>query len=382
MSQELPPIIIIKKKGSHGGHHGGAWKVAYADFVTAMMALFIVLWLLNSSVQVRKAVSAYFTDPSGSGKLSGSAAAGTGEAVSISKDDMADLKDKLEQAIKKSPDLAKLKDYVQMSVTGDGLRIEMLESDKGMFFKSGSALPSEVGDELLVALSAELSKLPNNIMIEGHTDARPFNSRKDYSNWELSTDRANSARRLMEASGLPPGKVIQVRGFADQNLRDPEHPDDAKNRRVSVIVRYQDLQSSDEEGGKAGAEGGEKKEGDKKEGEKQEDQKGEKKEGGDKKSEEKKEPAATAKTAVGKHEAKPEHQAQPEHEAQREHEAKSEPKHEAKSTGKDPAPAKAKGHDQQPTSEEAPKAETHKAAPKAAPHAAKPAVAAKETGKE
>jgi chemotaxis protein MotB len=229
-----------------------AWKVAYADFVTAMMALFIVLWLLNSSVQVRKAVSAYFTDPSGSGKLSGSAAAGTGEAVSVSKDDMSDLKDKLEQAIKKSPDLAKLKDYVQMSVTGEGLRVEMLESDKGMFFKSGSALPSEVGYELLVALSSELSKLPNNVMIEGHTDARPFNSRKDYSNWELSTDRANSARRLMEANGLPPGKVIQVRGFADQNLRDPEHPDDAKNRRISVIVRYKNVQPSDDDESDAG----------------------------------------------------------------------------------------------------------------------------------
>ena len=277
MSQELPPIIIIKKKGGHGGHHGGAWKVAYADFVTAMMALFIVLWLLNSSVQVRKAVSAYFTDPSGSGKLSGSASAGTGETVSVSKDDMQDLKDKLEQAMKKSPDLAKLKDYVQMSVTGEGLRVEMLESEKGMFFQSGSSAPSGLGEELILALTVQLAGLPNNVMIEGHTDAKPFNKRADYSNWELSTDRANAARRLMESHGLPQGKVIQVRGFAAQNLRDPAHPEDAKNRRVSVIVRYQDVKPDDEEN--ADAEGGEKKEGaegaDKKEG-------GEKKEGPEK----------------------------------------------------------------------------------------------------
>src|SRR5579871_4424599 len=121
MSQDVsPPIIIIKKKGGHGGHHGGAWKVAYADFVTAMMALFIVLWLMNTSEQVKKAISAYFRDPTGSGKQAGSASTGTGETVSVGKDDMSDLKDKLEAAIKKSPELEKLKDYVQMSVTGEG----------------------------------------------------------------------------------------------------------------------------------------------------------------------------------------------------------------------------------------------------------------------
>src|SRR5271154_48470 len=106
---ELAPIIIKKKKGAHGGHHGGAWKVAYADFVTAMMALFIVLWLMNSSEQVKKAISAYFQDPSGTGKLSGSASAGTGETVSVNKDDMSQLKEKLEQAVKRSPEFEKIK---------------------------------------------------------------------------------------------------------------------------------------------------------------------------------------------------------------------------------------------------------------------------------
>jgi chemotaxis protein MotB len=236
------PIYIIKKKVNHAGHHGGAWKVAYADFVTAMMALFIVLWLLNSSEQVRKAVSAYFQDPSGSGAHSGSASTGTGETVSVNKDNMNELKDKLEQAMKKSPEFEKLKDYIQMSVTGEGLRVEMMESEKGIFFDSGSGHPSQTGHELILRLGEELKKLPNDLMIEGYTDSKPFSNTGDYSNWELSTDRANAARKLMEANGLPHGRIIEVRGFADQRLRDKENPEAACNRRISVIVRYQDAQ--------------------------------------------------------------------------------------------------------------------------------------------
>jgi chemotaxis protein MotB len=239
-TQTEAPIIVIKKKSGHGGHHGGAWKVAYADFVTAMMALFIVLWLMNSSEQVRKAISAYFKDPSGTGKLSGSASAGTGETVSVSKDNMASLKDKLEQAVKKSPEFEKLKDHVLMSVTGEGLRVELIENERGMFFESGSSRPSEAAKELILRLTDELRKLPNEVLIEGHTDARPFATRGDYSNWELSTDRANAARRLMESSGIRPNQIVQVRGFADQNLRVRDHPEDPSNRRISVIVRYQE----------------------------------------------------------------------------------------------------------------------------------------------
>jgi chemotaxis protein MotB len=258
VNQQQAPIIVIKKKGGHGGHHGGAWKVAYADFVTAMMALFIVLWLLNSSVQVRKAISAYFNDPSGTGKESGSASAGTGESVAVGADDMDNLKEKLEQAIKQKPEFKKLKDYVQLSVTGEGLRVELLESEKGMFFQSGSAAPSEMGEDLITKLADQLVKLPNTLLIEGHTDAKPFNNRAGYSNWELSTDRANAARRIIEAHGARPGQIVQVRGFADQNLRDREHPEDAKNRRVSVIVRYQDAPEAapgEESASEAGAEG-------------------------------------------------------------------------------------------------------------------------------
>jgi chemotaxis protein MotB len=223
-SETPPPIIVIRRKKGDHAHHGGAWKVAYADFVTAMMALFIVLWLMNSTEKIRKAISAYFQDPSGSGHQTGSATAGTGESMPISRDNMVNLKERLEQALKKSPDFEKLKDYVQMSVTGEGLRIELLESETGTFFESGSATPSAAARELIATLAEQLGGLPNDVLIEGHTDSRPFSSRAGYSNWELSTDRANAARRLMETGGLRSGQVVQVRGFADHQLRYLDRP--------------------------------------------------------------------------------------------------------------------------------------------------------------
>ena len=249
----VAPIIIIKRKVGHGGHHGGAWKVAYADFVTAMMALFIVLWLLNSSEKVKKAISAYFNDPTGTGQQLGSNAAGSGETLSVADTDMNKLKEKLEAAMKQSPQIDKLKENVQMSVTGDGLRIEMLENDKGMFFQSGKPQPSAVGEEIIALMAAELGRLPNDLLIEGHTDAKPFGPKRDYTNWELSVDRANAARRLMEAAGLRPGQVTQVRGFADRQLRDGEHPEAASNRRVSVIVKYRNAEPAPEGEGQAKA---------------------------------------------------------------------------------------------------------------------------------
>jgi chemotaxis protein MotB len=243
MIDQTAPIIVIRKNVAHAAHHGGAWKVAYADFVTAMMALFIVLWLMNSSEQVKKAVSVYFQDPSGAGHLAGTASAGSGESLAITHDDMPKLKDKLQQAIKQIPELAALKDYVQMTVTGEGLRIELIEGDHPIFFDSGNSKPSGVGQEMIEHLAQELGKLPNDLLVEGHTDSRPFlnpksHGREDYSNWELSADRANAARRLMEASGLRPQQVVQVRGFADQSPRVKDHPEDPSNRRISVIVRY------------------------------------------------------------------------------------------------------------------------------------------------
>ncbi|MDX2268399.1 MAG: flagellar motor protein MotB [Bryobacter sp.] len=232
------PIYIIKKKVHGHGHHGGAWKVAYADFVTAMMAFFMVMWLMGSSEKVKSAVSGYFRDPQGFKKQSGTGVTGDGEQITISKDDMEGLKEKIQSAMKQLPDFKQIRDHVSMTVTGEGLRIELMEKEGGMFFNSGSPAPSSFGSELLKKMASELSKLPNTIVIEGHTDAKPFNNEKGYSNWELSSDRANSARRLMTEHGLRPDQIKQVRGFADQRLMAEKDPNAAKNRRISVIVQY------------------------------------------------------------------------------------------------------------------------------------------------
>jgi chemotaxis protein MotB len=247
MPAHVQPIIIIKrKKGGHAGHHGGAWKVAYADFVTAMMALFIVLWLLSSSEQVQKAVGGYFTDPKGRGKEMGNGLRGAGsESLPIHKDDMKKLKEKLDQAVKDTGSLEKIRDHIVITVTGEGLRVEMIEDENGMFFESGSPAPTVYGKDLLSTLAVEIGKLPNKVTMEGHTDSKPFNGRADYSNWELSTDRANAARRWMQEHGMRDDQVAQVRGFADQSLRNPENPNDASNRRITLIIQYQKATPAD-----------------------------------------------------------------------------------------------------------------------------------------
>jgi chemotaxis protein MotB len=232
------PIIIIKKKGGHGGHHGGAWKVAYADFVTAMMALFIVLWLMNSSKPVQEAVAGYFRDPLGTAKKTGSAMGGAGDAGPVKKEDMTKLKQDLLKAMEQMADFDKLKKQIEMTITPEGLKIEMLESSQGTFFENGKAEPTPIMQNLLKVLSGQLGKMPNPITIEGHTDSKPFSASPLYGNWELSTDRGNAARRLMETSGLRPNQVVQVRGFADQRLRKPQLPLDPSNRRVTLIVQY------------------------------------------------------------------------------------------------------------------------------------------------
>lgn len=212
--------------------------MAYADFVTAMMALFIVLWLMSADKEVKEAISAYFNNPSGPGKLTGTAAAGLGNAIEIPKEDMGKLRDKIQEALKSVPNFRAIKDHVEITVTSDGLRIELIETEAGMFFESGRAQPTEQGSELLKRLAEELGKLPNSIFIEGHTDAKPFAGDGVYSNWELSADRANAARRLMQAHGIKTEQIGQVRGYADRHLRHPEEPEHASNRRVSVIVQY------------------------------------------------------------------------------------------------------------------------------------------------
>ncbi len=237
MPSQEQTIIIVKKKSGHHAHHGGAWKVAYADFVTAMMALFIVLWLMSASQEVQHSIAGYFRDPKGFGNQTGSSMGGNGESLTISKDHMDLLKGRIEQAVRQSPEFSKLKDYVQMTVTGEGLRIELLESAKGMFFETGQAAPTDAGKDLLIRLAREIGKMSNSILVEGHTDSKPYQS-STYSNWELSADRANAARRIMQENGLRSNQVKQVRGFADEQLRLPSEPENPGNRRISIIVQY------------------------------------------------------------------------------------------------------------------------------------------------
>ena len=241
------PIIIVKKKGGHAGHHGGAWKVAYADFVTAMMALFIVLWLLNSSKQIQEAVGGYFKDPTGNSKKVGSNMQGTGENFVLTRDNMPKLKEQLQTAMKQMSDFETLKSHIEMTVTAEGLRIELSESASGTFFDSGKAKLKPDGAALLVTLAQELGGLPNKLSIEGHTDSQPYAPSDTYGNWELSADRANAARRVMQANGIRSDQVTQIRGFADQRLRKPDAPLDPANRRISVIVQYIVKNSEDDE---------------------------------------------------------------------------------------------------------------------------------------
>ena len=229
-------ILIKKRRRSHGAHHGGAWKVAYADFVTALMSLFIVLWLTSTSDTVRRSVAHYFNDPRGTSTLEGTNKNGSGHALPLDRNGMQKLKEQLLDAAQRMPNFDKLKDQVQITAEEDGLRIELLEQPGGTFFSLGSAQPTPALRDFLKAISPELGELGNQISIEGHTDSVPYSDNSLYSNWELSTDRANAARRLMQGSGVASGQVAEVRGFADQLPRRPDNPEDPSNRRITLIV--------------------------------------------------------------------------------------------------------------------------------------------------
>jgi chemotaxis protein MotB len=249
-----PVIIIHKKVAHHDDEHGGAWKVAYADFVTAMMALFIVLWLLSASEKVQKAVGGYFQDPTGQGRQTGTTTSGIAETLSLNQNQLNQIKEKMQEAMRQIPTFKDMQKQVKMTITAEGLRIDLLETKSGMFFATGNPTPTSAGGELLKVLAGELSKIPNKIVIEGHTDSTPY-GRPDYSNWELSADRANAARRILNDSGLGADRISQVRGFADQRLLLKNDPTNPSNRRISIIVRNQGLDEHEEDlaAGKQGA---------------------------------------------------------------------------------------------------------------------------------
>ncbi len=243
------PIIIIKKVVRGHGHHGGAWKVAFADFMTAMFALFLVLWLVNQSSDVKSAIAGYFQDPLGRADEFGSSiVAGEGAQTQMARplapmqiiDIRIDRLQKLSEAIRdklgKTPLLDSLKNHIEITMTEDGLRIELIEDSTAQFFESGSANMSQRGKELLSVIGKELASDSNQVQLEGHTDARPYSAKNGYSNWELSADRANSARRILSSAGVAGERVAAIRGMADRNLRYAEAPFDPRNRRITITV--------------------------------------------------------------------------------------------------------------------------------------------------
>ena len=168
----------------------------------------------------------------------GSGQTGAGDNFTLTEDNMDKLKDALEKSVREMTQFEALKDQIEMTVTAEGLRVELMESSAGTFFPVGTSDPNDSGKEILVRLAQELAKLPNQISIEGHTDAKPYAGSGTYSNWELSADRANAARRLMQQSGLHPHQVSQIRGYADERLRKAKEPEDPSNRRITVIVQH------------------------------------------------------------------------------------------------------------------------------------------------
>ncbi len=273
-SKKLQPIIIKKvKKGGHVAH-GGAWKIAYADFVTAMMAFFLLMWLLGSTTDGdKKGIADYFGSPL---KVAMAGGSGAGDASSVVKGGGTDLtrtngqvkngdvdaqrrslqlkalkaeqrraeaarlealKEKVESVLAANPKLAALKSQIRLEMTRDGLRIQIVDEQNRAMFDSGSAVVKPYMRELLREIGAVLTEVPNRLTLEGHTDAQPFGAgERGYSNWELSSDRANASRRELGAGGLPDDRVLLVQGLASSVLFEPADPISPVNRRISILV--------------------------------------------------------------------------------------------------------------------------------------------------
>ncbi len=255
MKSAAPIVIVRKKQGHHGGHHGGAWKVAYADFVTAMMAFFLVMWLVTQSQDVRASVAGYFREPGvfdyekSTGMLPGGrpgvepGGAPTpvpppdAQALLQEQRVLAAAAEHIRERLAQSPGLATLADQIEFTITSEGLKIDLVERADSSFFDSGSAELRGESERILQIIAGELARLENDVVLEGHTDRRPYADGARYGNWELSADRANAARRAMQRAGLNENQVRGVRGFADTQLRLADEPLDPRNRRVSIVVR-------------------------------------------------------------------------------------------------------------------------------------------------
>ena len=250
---DRPIIIVRKKKGVHGRHHGGSWKVAYADFVTAMMAFFMVMWILSMDEGMKDMVQGYFQNPVGfknsfSGGTNPLSAGNFITNMDVKRTVIINRREqerRFEEAathiltqLEEGGLLQGVEAEVEISISEDGLRIELMETGgEGMFFRSGSSELTSALRSVIGVVSKELAKLPSEVVIEGHTDALPFGE-ADYSNWELSVDRANAARREMVAAGLPEIRLAGVRGYAARRPKITDNPVDARNRRITVLLPF------------------------------------------------------------------------------------------------------------------------------------------------
>ena len=250
--------IIIKKKivGHGGGHHGGSWKVAYADFVTAMMAFFMVMWIVGMDDKAKDSIEGYFSNPVGfkKGFGSGSSPMGSGNtpvrglretpmpARMAEESAMESTARRLQRAFADSTGNGTLKGFsenVSVTLSQEGLRIEFGEGLVGdATFASGSAQMTDAMLRAIALVGAEIAPLPNSVIIEGHTDGVPLMRVGGYSNWELSADRANAARRALQTQGVNGARVVSVRGFADRSPKIVDAPNDPRNRRISVLIPF------------------------------------------------------------------------------------------------------------------------------------------------
>ncbi len=232
------------------GHHGGAWKVAYADFVTAMMALFIVLWIIGQSKEVKDYVGEYFIDPIAYNQKMKSGVLEKNKGTQLinklhpkqAEDEIAKFKrlaEKIKENLINKIQVKKLQNQIIIEIVKEGMRIELMESSEAFFFDIGTAKLKPEAEEILSVIAAELRRLPNHIILEGHTDSRPYASTDGYTNFELSSDRANAARRVLIKSGIDFGNIDQVRGYANTMLRNSQNSYDVTNRRISIIVKYE-----------------------------------------------------------------------------------------------------------------------------------------------
>ncbi|MEP6901013.1 MAG: flagellar motor protein MotB [Actinomycetota bacterium] len=253
--EEKKPRRRAKKAKGHGGHHGGAWKVAYADFVTAMMALFLVLWLVSQAdMKLKQSIAAYFRSPgvfdTMAGGILSQAKKVSKEPESLtSKDDeqvLFSVAQSLQKKFETRPEFSKAKDRIKIEVTDEGLRIQIIDKAERVSFPSGSAKLTPEAEEILNQISAAICDLPNKINIGGHTDSHVFPSDNGYTNWELSADRANAARRILEAGCVKPEQIHRIVGFADTEPMVPDDPFSPANRRISItVLRLTDPASKD-----------------------------------------------------------------------------------------------------------------------------------------